>query len=32
MEVVAGKHVDKTKGVGDMSGDAGTLPECLVIH
>ena len=31
MEVVDGMR-DKAKGVGSMSGDAGALPECEVIH
>ena len=32
MEVVDGVHAGQSWGVGCMSGDAGALPECEVIH
>ena len=32
MEVVDGMHADKAKGVGRMSGDAGALPVCEMVH
>ena len=32
MEVVNGMHARQSHGVGRMSEDAGTLPECKVIH
>ena len=32
MEVVDGMHAGQSRVVGPMSGDAGALPECEVIH
>ena len=32
MEVVDGVHVGQSQGVGRLSGDAGALSECEVIH
>ena len=32
IEVVGGMHTGESQGVGIMSGDAGALPECEVIH
>ena len=32
IEAVDGMHAGQCQGVGRMSGDAGTLPECEVIH
>ena len=32
MEVVDGKHAEQIRGGGRMWGDAGALPECVVMH
>ena len=32
MEVVERMHAGQSRGLGRMSGDAGALPECEVIH
>ena len=32
MEVMDGMYVGQSQGFGGMSGDAGALPECEVIH